>query len=61
MGYTRKTKDEYVIQGNYAGYGWEDVSTYDIYREALTDYKEYVLSDKTARFRIVKRRVKIEA
>ena len=40
MAYTRKTKDEYIIQGYY-GQGWEDVTAEDTRTEAKTRLKEY--------------------
>lgn len=56
----RKTKDEFVIQGNY-GHGWEDLSSYDNRREAVSDLKAYRENDKYGYHRLITRRVKIGA
>lgn len=42
MAYQRKTRDIYVIQGNYGyGHGWEDECSEDSRREARQRLKEY--------------------
>ncbi len=59
MGYKRKTSDEFTLQGNY-GQGWEDItsdSTRKGIRESLKDYQK----NEGGMYRIIKRRVKIEA
>lgn len=60
MGYVRKTKDEWVIMSN-NGYGWEDIVHYDSYKEAREDLKAYIENDKTASYKLVKKRVQKEA
>lgn len=40
MTYTRKTHIEWDVQSNY-GYGWEDVTTEETYREARERLREY--------------------
>lgn len=54
--YTRKTIDEWTIQGQYAG--WEDLCCYDSRQEARADLKAYRENDQTTSFRLVKRRVR---
>lgn len=59
MAYERKTKDEWMVEGNY-GYGWEVVSYDETYEEAkqmLKDYRE----NEPYPFRIRKHRVPKEA
>lgn len=36
----RKTKDFWVVQGNY-GYGWEDLTAEDTFKEIRARVKEY--------------------
>lgn len=55
--YTRKTTDEWTIQGHY-GQGWEDLSAYDKRDEARADLKAY-RANETAPFRLVKKRVPV--
>lgn len=59
MAYTRKTSDEYEIQGNYA-HGWEEVTSEDTRKEARERLKEYRENERGTAFRIVKRRVRME-
>lgn len=40
VGYVRKTRDEWVIEGNY-GYGWDEVCAEDSRREAVARLREY--------------------
>jgi hypothetical protein len=59
MPYTRKTRDEYEIQGHYGPqYGWECVTTEDTLKEARARLKEY-RENEPYPFRLVKRRVRI--
>jgi hypothetical protein len=58
--YQRKTQDEYTVQGNY-GQGWEDVSTYDNWRDCRTGLKEYRGNEPQYAHRRITRRVKITA
>ncbi len=60
MGYVRKTKDEWVIMCN-NGYGWEDIVHYDSYKEAREDFKAYIENDKTASYKLIKKRVQKKA
>lgn len=57
--YTRKTRDEYHVQGNYGG-GFETVTICDNIKDARQDLRDYI--DNVTRydgtpFRIVKKRV----
>jgi len=58
MAYTRKTKDEYIIQGDY-GQGWEDVTAEDTRTEAKTRLKEYRENEPMYPHRMIVKRVKI--
>ena len=58
MKYTRKTVDEYEIQGNY-GQGWEMVTTEETRKEARVQLKCYNDNEPYAH-RIIKKRVRIE-
>jgi hypothetical protein len=60
MAYTRKTADEWTIQGNY-GHGWEDLSAYDKRDEARADLRAYRENEAGTPFRLVKRRVPVPA
>ena len=61
MAYTRKTKDEYIIQGNYGyGHGFEDECTEETRKGALQALREY-RENGSGDYRMIKRRVKIEA
>lgn len=60
MPYTRKTVDEYEVQGNYGyGHGYECVTTEETRQEARQRLKEYRENEPGTPFRIVKKRVKI--
>lgn len=59
MAYQRKTRDEYVLLGNW-GYGWDEVLTEDSYKDIRQRYKEYLENDHRAIYRIQKRRVPID-
>ena len=56
--YTRKTKDEFIIQGNY-GQGWEDVSAYETRLERKADIAAYQTNEPQYPHRTVTRRIKI--
>jgi hypothetical protein len=58
--YTRKTVDEYEIQGYYS-YGWESVTTEITRREAVEQLKCYRENEPGVLFRLAKRRVPIES
>lgn len=58
--YTRKTEDEWEIQGNY-GQGWECVTTEVSRQLARDNIKLYRQNEPGIPFRWVKKRVKIEA
>lgn len=61
MAYVRKTKDEYIVQGNYGyGHGFEDECAEETRKEAKERLKEY-RENGNGSYRIVKRRVKIKA
>jgi len=55
--YKRITKDEYQIQGYFAGYGWETETTEATYKDAKTQAKCY-RENVPYPIRIVKKRVK---
>lgn len=60
MSYTRKTKDEWWLLGNWGyGDGWEYLLAEDTLRAAKEQLKTYRENDKTGAFKIVKRRVPI--
>lgn len=59
MAYTRKTKDEYEIQGNY-GYGWEVLTTEDNSKDARDTLKCYRENEPSVPHRIKKRRIRKE-
>ena len=59
MSYTRKTKDVFVIQGNY-GTGWDDENEEDTRIAARRSLKEY-RDNGPGEYRLIKRREKIEA
>ncbi len=59
MAYTRKTYDEYDIEGNY-GQGWEVVTTEETYREAAAQVRCYRENVPGVPHRIKARRVRIE-
>lgn len=47
----------HVIQGYYGHrYGWEDLCSYESYRSALADLKEYRIAESYAKHRLIKRR-----
>lgn len=56
MAYTRKTTDEYTIQGDY-GYGWEDLTASDSRKLARDDLKAYRANEPGNAFRMVTRRI----
>ena len=61
MAYVRKTKDEYIVQGNYGyGHGFEDECSEETRKEALERLKEY-RDNAPGIYRLIVRRVKIEA
>ena len=55
----RKTKDVYVVQGNY-GQGWEDLTESDDRKEARSDLKSYNDNETQYVHRLITRREKIE-
>ena len=55
----RKTKDVYVVQGNY-GQGWEDLTTHDTRKEAIDERKVYDINEIKYAHRVISRREKIE-
>ena len=56
--YVRKIRDEYTIEGNY-GYGWEEVTSDDTYKEAREMLRCYNENEIGYPHRIRKHRVKI--
>lgn len=61
MPYIRKTKDEYVIIGNYGyGDGWEDLTSEDNRTDAKQRLKEYRENEPQYDHRLIKRRVKLQ-
>lgn len=58
---TRKTRDVWVVQGNYGyGDGWEDVTAEETYREARQRLKEYRENEPQYPHRLKLTREKIE-
>ena len=56
---TRKTRDEYVLQGNYGyGHGWEDLTAENTLTEIRQRLKEY-RENEGGTYRTIKRRVRI--
>jgi hypothetical protein len=61
MKYTRKTQDEFEIQGNYGyGHGFECVTTEETYSAAKQQIRTYRENEIGVPFRIVKKRVKLQ-
>lgn len=60
MAYQRKTEDEYEIQGDY-GCGWELLTTEETYREARKMLGCYRYNESGRPYRIIKKRVKLDA
>ena len=58
--YKRKTKDVWVVEGNY-GYGWDYLTSSENRKEAYDDYKSYVENEPYNSHRIRKTREKIES
>ena len=56
--YQRKTKDEYVLLGNY-GYGYDEILTEESREEIRKQYKTYVENDPKTSYKIVKHRIKL--
>lgn len=54
----RKTKDIYILMSNY-GYGWDEELTEDTYKEAKEQLQTYRENCPHARYKVVKKRVKI--
>jgi hypothetical protein len=55
----RKTKDIWVVQGNYGyGHGWEDVTAAETWKEAKQNLREY-RENENAPFRVIRRRERI--
>lgn len=53
MGYKRKTRDVFEIQGNYGfGHGWETVTAEESYREARDCLREYRDNEPGVPFRM---------
>jgi hypothetical protein len=59
ISYIRKTRDEYILQGNYGIHGWEDLCTEESIKEIKQRLKEY-RENEGGTYRVVKRRVRIE-
>lgn len=59
MKYTRKTKDCYIVQGNY-GYGWEDLTEEATRKEARIQLLCYNINERNYPHRLIVRREKIE-
>lgn len=56
--YIRKTKDIYILQGNY-GYGWDDLTIESTYKEAKEQKATYDHNENIAH-RIIKKREAIK-
>lgn len=59
MAYTRKTTDEYQIQGYYS-YGWEEVTAEETRSEGKERLKEYRENEPGTPFRMIKKRIKLQ-
>ena len=58
----RKTKDIWVVQGNYGyGHGWEDVTAAETWKEAKENIREYRENERGVPFRVIRRREPIAA
>lgn len=56
----RKTRDVFVVQGNYGyGHGWEDLTAEEHRKEGLARLREYRENEAGTPFRLVSRREKI--
>ena len=55
MAYKRKTKDVWVVQGNY-GYGWDDVVEEDTWKEAWDMFICYTENEPQYQHRVKRRR-----
>jgi len=56
----RKTRDIYVVQGNYGyGHGWEDVTAEDSLKQIRERLKEYRENEPGIPFRTITRRERI--
>lgn len=58
MAYIRKTKDEYIVQGNY-GQGWEDITAEPTRKECKERLKEYRENEPQYNHRMIVKRVRI--
>ena len=58
--YTRKTRDEWEIQGDY-GQGFECVATEESRKEAREQLKCYNENEPNVTHRIIKKRVRVKA
>jgi hypothetical protein len=54
----RKTKDVYVVQGNYSQ-GWEDLTAHDTRKEAIAERKTYDANGNYPH-RVISKREKIQ-
>lgn len=59
MAYQRKTKDVYILCGNY-GCGWEEMIEYDTWKEAWEDYVAYQNNEPHFPHCLRKRRVPLQ-
>ena len=59
MAYKRKTYDEYQLLGDW-GYGYDYILSESTLKEVRQQLKTYVENDPRAKYKIVKRRIKIE-
>ena len=58
MTYVRKTKDVWVVEGDY-GYGWEYLCGSEDRKKAYDDYHSYLLNEPNVSHRVRKTREKI--
>ncbi len=59
MTYVRKTRDEWLIEGNY-GYGWDEVCAEATRREAIEQLRCYRANEPQYAHRLRKVRVPLE-
>jgi len=52
-----KTKLQFVVQGRYGSFGWEDLTAEDVYREGRQRLREYNENEREYPHRMIRRRV----
>lgn len=57
MAYVRKTVDEFIIQGNYFIYGWENIGCCSTAKEARKELASFRENEPRYKYRMIKKRV----